>query len=407
MAAILSEWIGRVRQDLEPTPGPHERCSSYCAGLCHHAAASHDAAHAVRFDWDVLRVPRRTRLACCFVSIGHLLAACAGGVGCCSADSCHPHGQRSHGPCARCRLVSFIAGMFMLGSNLPALASTWGFIFCVLIAAWETSVPASALVKTTLYILGTISLAVASVRRRGVHLWHAGIPPRNFSSSVLCVTGLLKTMFTLYAKGADAAEISPAVSPCFASCGRRTVRHAAPLQHDCRAQSGHGRPSYRGASSHHNARAVDGYLGRLWMAVSRLVRSCLPATVRPHRRALPLPGGRRYPARSAAGLAEHPIGPDPSLLDRAEGVLHAIISMPVESGSPGDKQLVALPSSKVPLLVPGALRQPQTIAFALKLSLCATLATSSIRPSRGPVSRPPSRPCSLPGSAPAGQSSRD
>ena len=47
--------------------------------------------------------------------------------------------------------------------------------------------------------------------------------------------------------------------------------------------------------------------------------------------------------------------------------------MPVAAGSASDRQLVALPSSKVPLLVPGALRQPETIAFALKLSLCATL----------------------------------
>jgi multidrug resistance protein MdtO len=78
-------------------------------------------------------------------------------------------------------------------------------------------------------------------------------------------------------------------------------------------------------------------------------------------------------AGRTAGLAEHAIGADPSLLDRAEGVLHAIISMPVDSGSPGDKQLVALLSSEVPVLVPGALQRPQTIAFALKLSLCATL----------------------------------
>jgi multidrug resistance protein MdtO len=47
--------------------------------------------------------------------------------------------------------------------------------------------------------------------------------------------------------------------------------------------------------------------------------------------------------------------------------------MPLEAALAADKELVALPSSKVPLLVPGALRQPQTIAFALKLSLCATL----------------------------------
>jgi multidrug resistance protein MdtO len=45
----------------------------------------------------------------------------------------------------------------------------------------------------------------------------------------------------------------------------------------------------------------------------------------------------------------------------------------LEAAAATDKKLIALPSSKVPILIPGALRQPQTIAFALKLSLCATL----------------------------------
>jgi multidrug resistance protein MdtO len=72
-------------------------------------------------------------------------------------------------------------------------------------------------------------------------------------------------------------------------------------------------------------------------------------------------------------MTERPIGPEPSLLDRVDGVLHSILSMPVEAAAAADKELVALPSSKIPLLIPGALRQPQTIAFALKLSLCATL----------------------------------
>ena len=72
-------------------------------------------------------------------------------------------------------------------------------------------------------------------------------------------------------------------------------------------------------------------------------------------------------------MTEHHIGPDPTLLDRVDGVLHDILSMPVEAAAAADKQLVALPSSKVPLLIPGAIQQRQTVAFALKLSLCATL----------------------------------
>jgi multidrug resistance protein MdtO len=45
--------------------------------------------------------------------------------------------------------------------------------------------------------------------------------------------------------------------------------------------------------------------------------------------------------------------------------------MPQRSGS-SDKELIALPSKKVPLFVPGGLRNPENVAFALKMSLCAT-----------------------------------
>ncbi len=57
-------------------------------------------------------------------------------------------------------IVTFIAGVLMFASTVPTLASTWGFIFCTLIALWETHTPADTLVKTCLYLLGTIGLAV-------------------------------------------------------------------------------------------------------------------------------------------------------------------------------------------------------------------------------------------------------
>ncbi len=61
-------------------------------------------------------------------------------------------------------MVTFVAGMFMLSSTLPALGSTFGFIFCTLIALWETSIPGRyALVKQMLYLLGPISVSIGSV----------------------------------------------------------------------------------------------------------------------------------------------------------------------------------------------------------------------------------------------------
>ena len=62
-----------------------------------------------------------------------------------------------------------------------------------------------------------------------------------------------------------------------------------------------------------------------------------------------------------------------TLLDRIETVLHNLRSMPKDIGRTNDKELVALASKRVPLLVPNAFRNPDNVAFALKLSLCVTI----------------------------------
>ena len=61
------------------------------------------------------------------------------------------------------------------------------------------------------------------------------------------------------------------------------------------------------------------------------------------------------------------------LLDRVEQTLATIFSMPRAKNLAEDKALISLASKDVPLLVPGALRSQDTVAFALKLSLCSTL----------------------------------
>jgi multidrug resistance protein MdtO len=47
--------------------------------------------------------------------------------------------------------------------------------------------------------------------------------------------------------------------------------------------------------------------------------------------------------------------------------------MPVNLGAAKNKELAVLPSRNVPFLIPGAIRDKDNIAFALKISLCATL----------------------------------
>jgi hypothetical protein len=107
-------------------------------------------------------------------------------------------------------VATFMAGMFMLSSTAPGLASSFGFIFATLIALWETSTPAGPLVKEMLYLIGTISLAVVSVL--AVEYIFAGRPPaEELQQQRLMRYQALEAMFTLYAQGADAVQIEPAV----------------------------------------------------------------------------------------------------------------------------------------------------------------------------------------------------
>ena len=62
-----------------------------------------------------------------------------------------------------------------------------------------------------------------------------------------------------------------------------------------------------------------------------------------------------------------------TLLDRVEGALHAILTMPVDDGPNRKRELVALPRKEVPFFIPGAIRTGESVAFGLKISLCATL----------------------------------
>jgi multidrug resistance protein MdtO len=269
--------------------------------------------------------------------------------------------------------VTFVAGMIMLSSTVPALASAYGFIFCTLIALWETSAPADPLVKQMLYFIGTIGLAVVSVL--AVEYVFAGQhPAEELQQQRITRYKALQVMYSLYAEGADSAQINEAVAGVsrLAATGQSGMQRLYNTIVERNLDTGP---------------LPIGTRVRITMLAQLMDLSAAFGWQHP---SLPEPDLRQRCAH-IAGLCrdlssgtipqqqklemttERSIGPDPSLLDRVDGVLHSILSMPLEAARASDKQLVALPSNKVPLLVPGAIRQPQTIAFALKISLCATL----------------------------------
>src|SRR5262249_40890651 len=81
----------------------------------------------------------------------------------------------------------------------------------------------------------------------------------------------------------------------------------------------------------------------------------------------------RLPIATRQQNADPRTDPPVKLLDRIEAAFRSLQSMPKDIGRTNDHELVALASKRVPLLVPNAIRNPDNIALALKLSLCATI----------------------------------
>jgi multidrug resistance protein MdtO len=263
-------------------------------------------------------------------------------------------------------VVTFIAGMLMLATTVTALASTWGFIFCTVIAIWETQTPPNAAVELSLWIIATVSVATgASVLVE--YLFGARHPAQKLQEERRMRYEALARMFTLYAQGARPEEIAPATA--------RVAQLAALGQGPMQALYN---------------QIVDRNLDSTVLPIGARVRITMMAQLMDAAAAFGTqhfpaddPVLRRRCAQIAAECRELVSGfvyvkekpgreAGAGLLDRVEETLSVIRSMPLKSGLPEENKLIALPSHKVALLIPGALRNKDTVAFALKLSFCAT-----------------------------------
>lgn len=267
-------------------------------------------------------------------------------------------------------VVSFLAGSFMVASTVPALASTWGFIFCTLIALWERHAPANALVTTSLWLLAATGIAVGcSVLVE--YLFSSRHPAQLLQEERHMRYRALIAMYTLYAQGAAPQQLQEA--------GIRVARLAAT------GQSGMQRLYNMIVERNLDSGALPiGARVRIPMLAQLMDVSAAFAYQRPDAQDPDLQRRCAQIASECRALLEDsvprhefyvPLGPESkvTLLDRVEEILHVITSMPKRHDPTRDRELVALPSSKVPLLIPGALRDKNTWAFGFKISLCATL----------------------------------
>ena len=372
MATILSTWTERFWQDLQPTQGRMNSSlrivlASVITLLLLMTLRMPFAGLGMYYVFLIGRDSPAVSFRSGILSLLTLIAAIAAVLAVVIVSD--------NDPMARVLSVAvavFLSGMFLLSTTVPGLASTFGFIFCTLIALWETSAPAGSLVKQMLYLLGTISLAVASVVAVE-YIFGARNPAGDLQQERVTRYQSLEAMYSLYAQGSDPAQISQAVVRVsrLAVAGQDGMQRIYNIIVERNLATGT-LPIGTRVRITMLAQLMDISAAFGWQYPSlsdpALRQRCAHiAELCRYLAAGDIPSGQRQLHLKT----EHPIGPDPSLLDRADGILHDIVSMPAKSGA--DKNLVALPSSQLSLLVPGALRQPQTIAFALKLSLCATL----------------------------------
>jgi multidrug resistance protein MdtO len=373
VASILSTWAGRFRQDLEPLPGRLNSSlritlASIITLLFFMTLRMPFAGIGMYFVFLVGRDSPAVSFRSGLFSL-LTMAACIGTVLTVVILS-------DNNPVARLvsvAVITFIAGMFLVSSTLPANAATFGFIYCTLIALWETHAPAGPLVKEMLYFLGTIALAVGSVVVVE-YIFATRHPAEDLQKESVTRYRAVESMFRLYAKGAPQEEMTPAVVIVtrLAAAGQSGMQRlyntivernidpgALPIGTRVRITMLAQLMDVAAAFGWHNASISDPELQQRCAHIADLCAY--------------LAAGEVPPERHLAFVGERLITENPSLIDRVDGILHSILTMPLKADATIDKKLIALPSSNVPFLVPGALGSLDTIAFALKISLCATI----------------------------------
>jgi multidrug resistance protein MdtO len=273
-------------------------------------------------------------------------------------------------------VVTFLAGMLMLSTNVTVLASTWGFIYCTLIAFWETHAPTDYLVKQTLYLIGTVALAlVCSVAIE--YIFGTKDPVKELQHQRRIRYEAVETMFSLYAQGATREQILPAVVGVsrLAAAGQTGMQKlynaivdrnldpgTLPIGTRVRITMQAQLMDVAAAFGLQNPVVSDPELRRRCAHIADICRG-LKAEVKP---------------ATEEQMAHH-TGEAITLIDRVDGILHDILSMPLGSSGEYNKELIALSSSKVSIFIPGAFTRHETVAFALKLSLCATICYIIVR----------------------------
>jgi multidrug resistance protein MdtO len=265
-------------------------------------------------------------------------------------------------------VIAFVAGMIFVATSVPALGPGWGLIYSVLIAFWENHLPADTLVKNSLWLLAAFSSGfAASVLVE--YVFASRSPVDRLTDQLQTRYRALAGLFSAYADNAP-----------------RDQRFAAALRVSRLAAAGQ-----TGMLALYSE-LVDRDLERGTLPIGVRVHITMLSELMDHSASFGLQTDAtdidlQMRCEIIAQQCEHlsaELRTNPELrlkvrnseeranLDRVEIILRLIQEMPSDS-SERYANLVALPSREVPFLIPGALWEIENVAFALKISLCATI----------------------------------
>ena len=366
-AGSLKAWSGRIWQDLQPTPGRLSNSlrivlATIITLLAVLVLQVPYASVALYFVFFVGRESPAVSLRSLLMLVP-IVAAVATELAIVILTDNNPM-ARVLGMAA----VSFLAGLIMVGTTQPPLGSTWAFVFATLIAFWESPAPAGRLVTLSLWVISALSIPILS-SIAVEYVFGARHPAELLSEQISTRWRALIAMFSLFAEQATPEKRAEAVTLVsrLAGTGQEGMQELYNKIVERNLDTG---------SLKIGARVRITMLAELMdlaAAVGSAPYADDPASLLRYRRfAAEAEVAFKGRAEAASEAHEFRIGANPGLLDQVEGVLHSIRSMPM-AADVDERKLVALPAKKVPLLIPGGFTNPANVAFALKISLCATI----------------------------------
>jgi multidrug resistance protein MdtO len=260
--------------------------------------------------------------------------------------------------------------MIMTSTIVPSIGVILGFVFCAATANWESHRPADVLVEASLWLVASCALGIGCA----VLVEYAfGLtnPAKRLEQQLQMRYKALEKLFQSIATGATAQELLEATVQVgrLAAAGQRGMQELYDAIVERKLDAG---DLPVGPRVHITMLAqlmdLSVAFGSQLDAVSdpQIRERCARAAEQCHHLGI-------VDTATAEQSTDVSTNGPLTLLDRIETVLHNVRSMPPDIPRTNESEPVARASKRVPLLVPNAVRNPDNVAFALKLSLCATI----------------------------------